>query len=387
MFLSERMQAVQSPVIPIVGRLIRDHPGTISLGQGVVHYGPPQQAFESVARFLENPRNKYDAVDGTLELRRALEKKLRDENGIESGNDNRIFVTAGANMGFMNAVYAVADPGDEIIILKPYYFNHEMAICMANAKPVAVETDANYQPDLDAIEKAMTPGTRAVVTISPNNPTGAVYEKSILRTLNALCRDRGIYHIHDEAYEYFTYEGAEHFSPGSIEGSSEHTISLFSLSKAYGFASWRIGYMVLPEQLFLPVQKAQDTILICPSLISQAAAAGALQAGCAYCAPYVRKMADVRQLVLDELDRIGSVCTIPPSKGAFYFLLHLDTSMDPMDLVSQLIKEYGVAAIPGTTFGMEQGCYLRISYGALEKETVAQGIGRLVKGISNILCL
>ena len=383
MFLSDRMQAVQSPVIPIVGRLIRDRPGTISLGQGVVHYGPPQQAFESVTGFLENPRNKYDAVDGTLELRRALEKKLRDENGIESGNGSRVFVTAGANMGFMNAVFAVADPGDEIIILKPYYFNHEMAICMANAKPVAVETDANYKPDLDAIEKAMTPRTRAVVTISPNNPTGAVYDKTILRTLNALCRDRGIYHIHDEAYEYFTYEGAEHFSPGSIEGSSEHTISLFSLSKAYGFASWRIGYMALPEQLFLPVQKVQDTILICPSLISQAAAAGALSAGRAYCTPYVREMAEV----LDELDRIGSACSIPPAKGAFYFLLRLDTSMDPMDLVSQLIKEYGVAAIPGTTFGMERGCYLRISYGALEKETVAKGIGRLVKGISNILCL
>ena len=144
--------------------------------------------------------------------------------------------------------------------------------------------------------------------------------------------------------------------------------------------------MALPDQLFLPVQKVQDTILICPSLISQAAATGALQAGSAYCASYVREMAEVRQLVLDELGRVSNVCTIPPSKGAFYSLLHLDTSMDPMDLVSQLIKEYGVAAIPGTTFGMERGCYMRISYGALEKETVAQGIGRLVKGISNILC-
>lgn len=385
MFVSDRMQAVQSPVIPIVGKLIRDHPGTISLGQGVVHYGPPQQAFDSVAGFLDNPRNKYDAVDGTQELRRGLEKKLRNENEIEIGNGNRIFVTAGANMGFMNSVYAVTDPGDEIIVLKPYYFNHEMAICMANARPVAVDTDENHQPDLDAVEQAITSRTRAVVTISPNNPTGAVYDEAVLRALNALCRDRGIYHIHDEAYEYFTYDGARHFSPGSIEGSSDHTISLFSLSKAYGFASWRIGYMVLPERLFLPVQKVQDTILICPSLISQAAAAGALEAGPTYCAPYVREMARVRRLVLDELARIGNVCTIPPSKGAFYFLLHLDTSMDPMDLVSRLVKEYGVAAIPGTTFGMERGCYLRISYGALEKETVAQGIGRLVQGISDIL--
>ena len=385
MFVSDRMQAVQPPGIPIVGKLIRDHPGTISLGQGVVHYGPPQQAFERVTGFLENPQNKYDAVDGTHELRLALGKKLRDENGIGTGNGNRVFVTAGANMGFMNAVYAVADPGDEIIILKPYYFNHEMAICMANAKPVAVETDEKYLPDLEAIEKAITSRTRAVVTISPNNPTGVVYDESILRALNTLCRDRGIYHIHDEAYEYFTYEGAEHFSPGCIKGSSDHTISLFSFSKAYGFASWRIGFMVLPERLFVPVQKAQDTILICPSLISQAAAAGALEAGSAYCAPYVREMSGVRRLVLHELERIGNVCSIPPSKGAFYFLLHLDTSMDPMDLVAQLVKEYGVAAIPGTTFGMERGCYLRISYGALEKETVAQGIGRLVEGISNIL--
>jgi aspartate/methionine/tyrosine aminotransferase len=385
MFVSDRMQAVQSPVIPIVGKLIRDHPGTISLGQGVVHYGPPQQAFDRVSRFLENPQNKYDAVEGTLELRRGLQKKLLEENRIETGDGSRIFVTAGANMGFMNAVFAVADPGDEIIILKPYYFNHEMAICMASAVPVAVETDENHQPDLDAVERAVTPRTRAVVTISPNNPTGAVYEEPFLRALNALCRDLGLYHIHDEAYEYFTYEGATHFSPGCIEGSADHTISLFSFSKAYGFASWRIGYMILPERLFVPVQKAQDTILICPSLISQAAAAGALEAGAAYCAPYVREMAEVRRLVLHELERIGKVCTIPPSKGAFYFLLHLDTSMDPMDLVSRLVEGYRVAAIPGTTFGMDRGCCLRISYGALEKETVALGIGRLAEGISNIL--
>ena len=386
MFISARMHAVQSPIIPIVGTLIRTHPGTISLGQGVVHYGPPPQAFDRVSKFLENPQNKYDAVDGTAELHRALEKKLLKHNSIKPDSGTRIFVTAGANMGFMNAVYAITDPGDEIIILKPFYFNHEMAICMANARPVAVDTDAYYQPELNAIERAITSRTRAIVTISPNNPTGAVYDESILRRLNALCRERGIYHINDEAYEYFTYEDATHFSPGSIEGSSDHTISLFSLSKAYGFASWRIGYMVLPEHLFLPVQKVQDTILICPALICQAAAVGALQAGPAYCSPYVGEMAQVRELVLGELDRIRNVCSIPASKGAFYFLLHLDTSMDPMDLVRQLVKDYGVAAIPGTTFGMHRGCYLRISYGALEKDTVAQGIGRLVQGISNILC-
>ncbi|MEJ2112012.1 MAG: aminotransferase class I/II-fold pyridoxal phosphate-dependent enzyme, partial [Acidobacteriota bacterium] len=158
------------------------------------------------------------------------------------------------------------------------------------------------------------------------------------------------------------------------------------LSKAYGFAGWRIGYMVVPEHLFLPIQKVQDTILICPPLIGQAAAVGALEAGSGYCARFKRNMEDVRSLVLNELDQIRNVCTIPPSRGAFYFLLQLDTSLDSMDLVSRLIKDYGVAAIPGTTFGIEQGCFLRVSYGALERETVAQGTGRLVRGIRDILC-
>src|SRR5438093_284653 len=93
---------------------------------------------------------------------------------------------------------------------------------------------------------ALTPKTRAVVTISPNNPTGAVYPEAALREVNAICREHGLYHIHDEAYEYFVYDGAKHFSPGSIPGAATHTISLYSLSKAYGFASWRIGAMVIP---------------------------------------------------------------------------------------------------------------------------------------------
>jgi aspartate/methionine/tyrosine aminotransferase len=260
-----------------------------------------------------------------------------------------------------------------------------MAIRMANARPVPIQTDEDYQPDVDAIEAAITGRTRAIVTISPNNPTGAVYGEAALRRLNAICKEKGIYHISDEAYEYFTYADTKHFSPGSIEDSAEHTISLYSFSKAYGFASWRIGYMVLPEQLFLSVQKAQDTILICPPLICQAAAVGALEAGETYCLDYVKEMGEVRDLALNQLDRLRDVCTVPPTTGAFYFLLRLNTRKNPMDLVTQLVKDHGVAGIPGTTFGMEKACYMRISYGGLAKDTVAQGVGRLVRGLSRIL--
>ena len=386
MHRSARMHTVQQPIIPVVGELIRTHPGTISLGQGVVHYGPPREATDRIAAFLANPDNhKYQSVAGIPELIAALENKLATENGIASGPNSRVMVTAGANMAFFNAILAIADPGDEIILLAPYFFNHEMAVCMLNCRPVLAPLDDDYQIDLAALRGAITPRTRAIVTISPNNPSGAVYPRESLTAVNALCHGRGIYHINDEAYEYFVYDEAEHFSPGSLPGAAEHTISLFSMSKTYGFASWRVGYMVMPEPLAVAVRKAQDTILICPPVISQHAAIGALSAPAAYRRDNIARVAQVRQMVLEELDAVRGFCTIPPALGAFYFLLRVDTSLDPMDIVQRLVSDFGVAVIPGAAFGMDQGCYLRVAYGALDADTTAEGMGRFVRGLTSIV--
>ncbi len=379
---------VQSPIIPVVGELIRNHPGVISLGQGVVSYPPPRQAFDQIAEFLADPElHKYQAVYGVPQLLELIESKLRDENGIDvkpANQRRRVVVTAGGNMAFVNALLAVADVGDEIILQTPYYFNHEMAITMANCRATLVPTGENYQLRPDLIAEAITDRTRAVVTISPNNPTGAVYNESSLREVNEICRARGVYHISDEAYEYFTYGGAKHFSPGSIDGSGEHTISLYSLSKAYGLASWRVGWMVIPEHLFEAVNKIQDTILICPPVVSQFAAIGAMRVGSGYCRAQVEGLASVREMVMNELTTIGNCLVIPPADGAFYFFLKLDTEMKPLALVERLIKDHGVAAIPGDAFGMENGCHLRVAYGALQPETVAEGVGRLARGIQEI---
>ncbi|HEY9632430.1 MAG TPA: pyridoxal phosphate-dependent aminotransferase [Coleofasciculaceae cyanobacterium] len=384
--LTTRMQAVQSPLIPIVGELIRSNPGTISLGQGVVYYGPPPEAIALLPEFLADPENhKYKPVQGIAPLLSAFEVKLKADNGIEINGENGIVVTAGSNMAFMNAILAITSPGDEIIIQTPYYFNHEMAITMASCRPVLVATDENYQLRPEAIAQAITEKTRAVVTISPNNPTGGVYSEKALREVNQICRDRRIYHINDEAYEYFTYNGIKHISPGAFPQSSEYTISLYSLSKAYGFASWRIGYMVIPKHLFDSVMKIQDTILICPPVISQYAALGALQVGKDYCQEKIGAIASVRHLALDALKQLEGLCAIAPAEGAFYFLLKVHTKLDAFELVKRLIHEHRVAVMPGTTFGMDNGCYLRVAYGALQKETVAEGIERLVRGLQKIL--
>ena len=256
---------------------------------------------------------------------------------------------------------------------------------MAGCNPILVDTGGDYLPDPERVAAAVTERTRAVVTVSPNNPTGAVYPHSILSAINEICRRHGIYHISDEAYEDFIFEDIPHFSPGSISDYSGHTISLFSLSKAYGFAGWRIGYMVTPPHLLDAIKKIQDTLLICPPLASQAAALGALQAGRLYVGKKIRPIAKMRSLLLERLKELDSHIDPPLSQGAFYVLLRLHTEMDDLTLVKLLIEQYGVAVIPGSAFGIINGCYLRIAYAALEEKVAVKGIDRLIRGLKGLI--
>lgn len=379
------MRAVQSPVIPLVGALARKHRGTISFGQGVAFYEPPPEVFDRVRQCLADPAiNRYGPVEGMPELQHALAQKLNAQNRIRIGEGNAIVVTAGSNMAFNTAILALCDPGDEVILPLPYYFNHEMSLVMERCKPVTVSTDDHYHVRLDEIEAAITDSTRAIATISPNNPSGAVYTREELAAVNELCRKHGLYHISDEAYEDFCYDRHEHYSAASTSGSSAHTISLFSFSKGYGLAGWRVGYMVIPEHLLEAVKKIQDTILISPPMVSQHAALGALEAGQAFVQSKSEHMSRKRDMVLEGLEGIACLNNAPNSEGAFYVMLDLDNSGEDLALVQSLITEYGVATLPGSAFGLSEGCHLRLSFGALSDEEIHHGLERLRKGLGAI---
>ena len=379
------MDAIQTPIVQVIGDLIRQTPGTISLGQGVVHYGPPPEAIEAARAAASNPETHgYADGNGNADLIDAIAAKLRRDNGVDL-RGSRIMVTAGGNMAFVHALLAITEPGDEIILPVPFYFNHEMAIQMAACGVVRVPTDDRYQLDLDAIRRAVTPRTRAIVTVTPNNPTGAVYPETDLRAVNRLCAEHGLFHISDEVYEYFTYGDARHVSPGAFDGAATHTISLFSLSKAYGFAGWRLGYMLYPDRLADAVAKVQDTILVCPPVISQAAAVAAMRVGPEYPQRFLGEFSSIRDIVIDELRALEPLCVVPPADGAFYCFIRVNADVRPMALAERLIREHGVAIIPGGAFGMTGGCYFRVAFGALQKETVAEGLGRVVSGLRQIL--
>lgn len=382
---SHTIAAVQAPIIPIIGEWTRNNPNTLSLGQGMVFYPPPENALKAIRDFGSRAEeHQYGSALGDKRLLALIEEKLRSENRINLDDGYKIMVTAGANMAFLNVLLAILDPSDEVILPSPYYFNQEMAIKMLNCTPVAVPTDSQYQLRLDAIKAAITDKTRAILTVSPNNPSGAVYSEADLRAVNALCREHDLYHICDEAYEYFVYGQAQHFSPASIAGAARHTISLNSLSKAYGFAGWRVGYVVFPESLLASLLKVQDTNLICPPLICQQAAIGALQIGADYCKSQLPHLAAIRSQVLPRLEEVRDQIDLVATEGAFYLLLKIHTQRNDLDFVKALIDDFQVSAIPGCAFGLTDGCYLRLSYGMLNAERVEIAMTRLIMGIKQL---
>jgi aspartate/methionine/tyrosine aminotransferase len=300
-----------------------------------------------------------------------------------------VMVTAGSNMAFLNSVLAVADPGDEFILPMPFYFNQEMAIRMCGCIPVPVPTHSDWSLDVAAMAAAITPRTRAILTVSPNNPTGAVYSEASLRAVNALCAQHGIYHFSDEAYEYFTYEGAKHFSPASIPGAMKHTLSFYSMSKNYGMASWRVGYVIFPANLFDAMNKVQDTNLICAPMPSQLLALEALKLGRNWVEPKVKALSEVRQTVYKTLEDLGDLVQFPQTQGAFYVLMKLPglaQGIQAIEFNRAMTEKFKVASIPGFAFGLtntQEANYQRLSYGALEAASVAEGVQRYVAAVKD----
>lgn len=387
---SLRMAAVETPIIPAIAALVRNNPGTISLGQGVVNYGPPPAAIAALPTMMGDAQlNKYQAVMGYPGLVEALEHKLAEENNIHCGSDAMLMVTAGSNMAFLNCILAVADPGDEFILPKPFYFNQEMAVRMCGCIPVPVDVNDDWSLNVDALAAAITARTRAIITVSPNNPTGAVYSQASLTAVNALCAEKGIYHFSDEAYEYFTYDGVQHFSPASLPGAHKHTLSFYSMSKNYGMASWRVGYVVFPSDLFDAMNKVQDTNLICAPVPSQLLALEVLKFGREWVQPKIESLAAVRKNVYDALGTLGDLVQFPQTQGAFYVLMKLPGlpgEQDPLAFNRAMAQNHKVVSIPGFAFGLmdtQEANYQRLSYGALEPASVSQGVERYVAAVKD----
>jgi aspartate/methionine/tyrosine aminotransferase len=404
---------VLNPVIPELGSLVRATPGTLSLAQGMVGWGPPREVLATLAAAgkavgaADPTRDAYGPVQGDPELLAMLAVALGQEQGIDlHGAD--LWVTAGSNMAF-NAIAQVLCDGppaepSELILPVPWYFNHVMAVQLAGGRPVAV--DAGLVPDPQKLAAAITPRTRAIVTVSPNNPSGVVMPRPVLEAINHLCASHGLLHISDEAYGQFVYGAEPHWSPGSLPGAAAHTVTLQSLSKAYGMAGWRVGFMAAPASLSAALAKVQDTVLICPPRLIQQAAVAALAAGPAWCRPRIAALGERRAQLLAAVAKARAdglpLRLLAEPDGAFYGLLALEASaagsLSGEELMRRLVLEHRVAAVCGESFGLaanggvatggaggSRGPVLRLSYGLLDTDDLQEALGRLFGGIKALL--
>ena len=386
-----RLKAVLDPVIPGLGELMRHRPDALSLAQGMVGWEPPPGVKEAVRQALEQPGfslHRYGSTWGEPALLEQVARKLSSGNNLDL-DGAALVVTSGSNMAFAALAQVICDPGSEVILPLPFYFNHAMAVQLAGG--VLVPVDGGPIPDPALLAAAITPRTRAIVTISPSNPSGVVLPRAVLTAINQLCASRGLLHISDEAYELFVYGAEAHFSPGSLPGAAAHTVSLHSLSKAYGLAGWRMGYAAFPRVLQPALAKVIDTFEICPTVLSQRAAAAALATDPAWAAERVAGLAPRRIEVLAAVRQWQAkgwpVRLWAEPDGAFYGLLVVEGSGLSSDgLMERLVLEHGVATVSGSAFGLELpgAAVLRLSYGMLGETDLAEALQRLGHGLERL---
>ncbi|MFN9645609.1 MAG: aminotransferase class I/II-fold pyridoxal phosphate-dependent enzyme [Cyanobacteriota bacterium] len=392
-----RLASVLDPVIPRLGALLRLRPVALSLAPGMVSWSPPEAVRRAVRQALDAPAgdlDRYGATWGEPELLESVARTLTGTHGLDL-DGALLLTTTGSNMAFTALAQVICDPGSEVILPIPAYFNHVMAVQLAGGVPVGVE--AGPLPDPEMLAAAITPRSRAIVTISPNNPSGVVIPEARLRAINHLCAERGLLHISDEAYGPFVHGPVASYSPGSQRGSAAHTATLHSLSKTHGMAGWRLGYAAVPEGLRPALAKVLDTVQISPTRISQRAAMAALGTDPGWVRERVAQLAPRRERVLAAVERWRRddlpvrLWALPD--GAFYALLVVDsragaasTAGEPLTsdgLMEELVLRDGVATVSGRSFGLAipDAAVLRLSYGMLEGAALEEALERLGAGL------
>ena len=349
----------------------------ISLGQALPFYPPPASAVRAAQGALERADvHGYSTDPGRPSLRRALAERLREHVRIDCGPDD-LLITAGANHAFTTALTTLVSAGDEVVLPAPYFTNHQMAIQAAGA--IAIEAPVadreSYNVTWDDIAPALTERTRAVVLCNPSNPTGApVNAAAGTRIVSELAR-RDILVISDETYMHFVY-GDEHWSAASVSDWRRNVILVGTFSKSFAMMGWRIGYMLADAPVCTQATKVQDAMIICAPTISQIAAEAAVRDDWDYPRRFHADLLERRRRLSDALTRCAAMSWVP-TQGGFFAFVRIDGCTDSNALALRLLEETHVVTIPGTSFGQSgEGC-LRLSFGSVDSDALAEAVDRL----------
>ena len=323
----------------------------------------------------------YSNNAGLLELRKEIVHKLQRDNDI-AADVSQILVTIGAVEGLSSAIMALIDPGDEVILPSPTYSTHIRQVMIASGKPVLVPTieEQGFAIDCDAIRKAITSKTKAMLYCSPSNPTGTVFSEKNLRELADIALEHNIMVITDEAYEYFTYDEHKHFSLAKIPEMKKNVISCFTFTKSYAMTGWRIGYLHADEALIPQITKAHIPFAICAPVVSQYAALAALKGSQACIEHFKQHYRSARDVMCKRLDELTSVFSYYKPGGSYLMFpkILLTEGNDSTKFCKKLLKEAKVSTTPGIAFGPTGESHLRLSF-CVTEDMINKAFNRMEK--------
>lgn len=364
----------------------------ISFSAGEPDFNTPKNIINAAIKAMEDGNTKYTSVNGILQLREAICKKFKDDNGLEY-NPSQIVVSTGAKQSLANTFLAILNPGDEVIVSTPYWVSYPELIKLADGKPVFVEGDekSNYKFTKENLEKAVTAKTKAIVLNTPNNPTGTIYNKEELEVIADFAKKYDIIIISDEMYEKLIYDNENHISIASLSKDAyERTIVINGLSKSYAMTGWRIGYCAASEKIAKLMISIQSHVTSNVCSITQYAALEALSGPQDEITKMINEFEKRRNYMINRIESIDNLSIVKP-KGAFYIMINIENCLgkeingkilnDSMEFCVSLLENEKLAVIPGKAFGLNN--YIRVSY-ATSMEAIKEGLNRIESFIKKL---
>ena len=353
-------------------------PGMINLASGTPDFATPPHVVEAGQRAIAEGKTVYTAWAGLPALREAIAEQLRREKGLSVDPANEIIVTAGSQAAMLTVTLALLDPGDEVLVPTPFYDEYRRDIMLAGATMVPVPTrlEDNFEVDPDALERAVTPRTKAMILISPSNPTGAVIERATLERIAALAQRHDLLVIWDELYERFVYDGFQHVSLAALPGMWERTVVINGFSKCYGMTGWRIGYVAAGRAISDALLPIAHGMTICAPSMAQYAALAAITGPSDWFDEILAEYDRRRRLWIQALDAMGLPYGRP--RGAYYIMPNIgSTGLSSQQFAKALREEANVmiGGAGGATDPFNEGfvrCSLAVPYAQLE-----QGLERM----------
>ncbi|MCL4464456.1 MAG: pyridoxal phosphate-dependent aminotransferase [Chloroflexi bacterium] len=348
-------------------------------------FDTPPHIKQAAIKALNEGMVHYGASLGLPQLTAAIADKLRRENGVSVDPSGGVLVGAGVKYIVYCVMQALVNPGEEVLLPDPCWLDYFACVRLAGGVPVAVplREENGFQLDPDEVERLITPKTRILVVITPHNPTGTVASKEVLRQLTEVAQRRDILVLSDEIYEKIIYDGAVHHSLASFPGMAERTITVNGFSKAYAMDGWRLGYAAASKALIQPILKVHMSAMSCPNTFIQMGAVAAYQGPQDSVGRMVAEFDRRRKMMLSAMADMPGVKVARP-EGSFYLFPNLKAfGMTSMEMAAYLMREAGIASVPGSAFGEWGEGHVRLAYSDTY-ENLAAGMASLKDALAKL---